>query len=141
MRSIAILILIYLNIFDDSRWEFLLNVSEIFLRDIKLYLMNDLFTRFYIAIYHNDNDCSKCRQSRISHLRDHLSLSSVTTIIFVQSMNLLLRNEAVRYKMYHEFLLTMTSSIDKHFSIIFLFCMILFIYDLIFWSIVRFRYF
>ncbi len=51
MRSIAILILICLNIFDDNRWEFLLNVSEKFLRDIKLYVKILKTVTVWIQIY------------------------------------------------------------------------------------------
>jgi hypothetical protein len=32
-------------------------------------------TQFYDQANHNDNDCLRCRQFHISHLRDHLSLS------------------------------------------------------------------
>ncbi len=64
---------------------FVHTVSENFLRNIKLCLMNDLFKRLYTAIYHNDNDCLICRSSRILLRRS--SRSRVTKIVSVQWEN------------------------------------------------------
>ncbi len=116
MRSVVILILICLNIFDDNRWEFLLNVSENFLRNIKLYLMNDLFRRLCIAISHNDIDCSRCHRSHILLRSDSLLLSRVTRVVSVLWENWLRLFVAEKYEMCRVFSLTATDLIDTHLS-------------------------
>jgi hypothetical protein len=75
MRSVAILILIYSNISDDTRLERSLNDSENFLLNIMLCLRDDRFRQFYTAVCHNDSDCSVCHLSHISLPR--LGLSSL----------------------------------------------------------------
>ncbi len=137
MRSVAILILICLNIFNDSRWEYLLNDFENFLRNIKLYLMNDLFTQLCIAIFHSDIDCSECRLSHISSLRLSLRLR-VMMMIFVRWRNRLRLFVTKKYEKCHEFSLKMISSVDKLFSLFSWFYTIRFIYDSIFWMNVLF---
>ncbi len=132
MLSIAILILICLNIFDDNRWEFLLNVFENFLRDIKLYLMNDLFKRLCTAIFHNDIDCSRCRLSHILSFRLLLRLKMMM-MIFIRWKNRSRFFVTEKYEKCHEFLLKMISSADKLFLSFFWFYTIRFTYDSIFW--------
>jgi hypothetical protein len=138
MRSIVILILICLNIFDDNRWEFFLNVSENFLRNIKFYLMNDLFRRFCITIFHNDIDCSRCHWSHILLRSDRLLLSRMTTILSVLWKNRLRLFVTEKYEMCRVFSLTATNLIDTHLSRSSWFYMIQFIYDSTFETIFLF---
>ncbi len=84
MRSVAILILIYSNISDDTRLERSLNDFENFLLNIMLCLRNDRFRQFYTAVCHNDSDCSVCHLSHISLSRLRLSSSKMMTIVSVR---------------------------------------------------------
>jgi hypothetical protein len=132
MRSVVISILICLNIFDDNRWEFFLNVSENFLRDIKLYLMNDLFRRLCIAISHSDIDCLKCHSSHIFSFPLRLR-SKKMMMIFILWKNRLRLFVTEKYEKCHEFSLMMINSINKLFSSSSWFHTIRFTYDSIFW--------
>jgi hypothetical protein len=99
-----------------------------------LCLKNDLFKRSYIAIYRSDNDCLKCHQSRILFRRS--SRLKMTKIVFVLWEDRWRQSEEKRYEMCHEFSLMMKDLIDKHLLMTSWSCMIRFIYDSIFWTIV-----
>ncbi len=103
-----------------------------------LYLKNDRFRRFYIAVYHNDNDYSEYHSSHILLSRSHLSLSTTTTIVSVQWKDRLRLFVAKKYEMCRVSSLIVTNLVDKHLSSSFLSYMIRFTYDSVFSMIVQF---
>ncbi len=101
-------------------------------------LRNDWFKRFYIAIFHNDNDCLRYHRFHISFRFVRLSLLRVTMIVSVQWKNRLRFFVTKKYEMCRTCSLIEISLIDMHFLWSFLFYMIRFIYDSVFSMIVQF---
>ncbi len=128
-RSISILIRIFRNIVDDNSLIWSWNARNS-LSSIMLCLKNDLFKRFYTAIYHNDSDCLECHLSRI--LSHRSSRSKMTTIVFDRLINSLKLILIKTCETCREFSLMMTNLIDKHFLKSFLSCTIQSYCDLIY---------
>jgi hypothetical protein len=131
----------YSNIFDNNRSEFFLNILENFLLNIKLCMKNDWFTLFYIAVFHNNDDCLKCDLFHIFSRFVRLLLSKMTTIVSVSWKNRLRLFVAKKYEMSRVFSLIVTNLINTHFLQSSWFYMIQFIYDSVFWIIVLSLYF
>ncbi len=120
-RSISISNRIFRNIIDDNSSICSWNARNS-LSNIMFCLKNDLFKRFYIVIYHNDNDYLKYHSFRIFFHRS--SRSKMTTIVFNRLMNSLKLIFIKTCETCREFSLMMTNLIDKHFLRSFLSCTI-----------------